>query len=135
MGEVCVRNWEQAHSIWGRHFKLIVNTSDEQGQYPRRNVGVWAELGSRRRGVAKSSLHFDDFLLAVSRTLRMLSNGKGVLVHCRQGKHRSGAFLCFILALILEESLAERLDKYLKADFLPHDRRCLMQVLQIMSRV
>ena len=54
VAEQCICNCGQAHSMWGRRFNLIVNTSNEQGQYPMRNVGVWAELGSRRRGVAKS---------------------------------------------------------------------------------
>ena len=93
----------------------------------RRNVGWWAEMGSRRPGVDK--FRAEDFEEAVLLVLAALARGEDVLVHCMQGRHRSGGFLCFILALILHEDFGGILEAYLKKDLLPRDRRCLMRVV------
>ena len=94
----------------------------------RRNVGFWAEMGSRRRGVEEPPRE-QDFEAAVLLVLETLANDQDTLVHCKQGKHRSGAFRCFIVALVLNKDFVIILDDYLKTDLLPHDRKYLVQVV------
>ena len=92
----------------------------------RRNVGFWAEMWSRRG----ESFNVQDFDSAVKMTVGMLSVAEDVLVHCKQGKHRSGAFLCFILALVSSEDLATVLNQYLEMDlYPPRDRKFLQEVV------
>ena len=57
-----------------------------------------------------------------------MAGGKDTLVHCMQGKHRSGAFLCFIQAFICND-FQRRLDDYLKSDLLPRDRKYLTHIV------
>lgn len=90
----------------------------------RRNVGFWCEMGVK--------MDVPTFESAVKKILRALLAGKDTLVHCVQGKHRSGAFLCFVLCLIGGESLSDMINWYLEDECLPYpgDRRCLLRVTQ-----
>ena len=56
---------------------------------------------------------------AVKKTLRALILGLSVLVHCVHGKHRSGAFLCFVLSLISGDELMDIIRWYVTDPWLP----------------
>lgn len=89
----------------------------------RRNVGFWCEMGL--------SMQVGDLERAVRLALRALAAGENVLVHCRRGKHRSGAFLCFLLALIRDKPLQEMIDEYCTDYFLwPGDRRYVERAVE-----
>ena len=57
----------------------------------RRNIGLWCELGME--------MQVGDLERAMPQALRALAASEDVLVHCKMGKHRSSAFLCFLLCL------------------------------------
>ena len=49
--------------------------------------------------------------------LRSILDERDTLVHCMQGKHRSGGFLIFVLSLICsEEDADDMINKYMKMD-------------------
>ena len=51
-------------------------------------------------------------ITAVQVVLVAVMFGEGVLLHCRQGRHRSGAFCVLILALLLGRGIDAALDFY-----------------------
>ena len=71
----------------------------------------------------------NDFQRAVVKALTKLCQGQDVLVHCMQGKHRTGAFLCFLLCLLDGEELDEVAERYCTNDSYLHrgDRRRVFQ--------
>ena len=78
----------------------------------RSDASLWCEMG-----VKMNVLTFEE---AVKKTLRALILGLSVLVHCVHGKHRSGAFLCFVLCLIGDNELMETIQWYVKDPLLPY---------------
>ena len=78
--------------------------------FHRRNVGFWCEMGT--------NMSVEDLEAAVKKTFRALAAGEDVLVHCKRGKHRSGAFICFLLALYDEKPLMRVVEKYCEDPFL-----------------
>ena len=76
-------------------------------------------------------MRVEDLERAVRLTLRALAAGEDVLVHCKRGKHRSGAFLCFLLALFHDKPLQEMIDEYCEDTFLwPGDRRYVERAVE-----
>ena len=74
-------------------------------------------------------------MTAVKLVLAALMFGENVLLHCRQGKHRSGAFSVRILALLRGTDLGAALDFYFsrRPDLTPRDRRIVQQILDRMK--
>ena len=91
LGKIWLSDWDAAHSPWADHFDLIVNCSHKEARYRRRNVGFWMEMG----------LNMDAPTLqqAVKQVMRAMLEERDTLVHCKQGKHRSGCFLIFVTAV------------------------------------
>ena len=87
----------------------------------RRNVGFWCEMGV--------NINVLDFERALMLALDILCQGEDVLVHCKQGKHRTGAFLCFLLCLLDGEELHQVAERYCANDSYlhPRDRRRVFQ--------
>ena len=81
---------------------------------------MWTEMGL--------AIRVEDFQDAVRQSLKKLRQGLDVLVHCRQGKHRSGAFCCFVIALITDRPLVEVVEEYVQKYLQPHDHRFLQRV-------
>ena len=89
----------------------------------RRNVGFWVEMGE--------TMDVPTLERGVKKVLRSMLEERDTLVHCKQGKHRSGSFLIFVFGLIDDERDVDVLiNEYLLEDPLlqPHDRRCVFRV-------
>ena len=68
---------------------------------------------------------------AIKKVMRTMLDERDTLVHCKQGKHRSGSFVIFLYALINDGIDVEvRIDEYLRHDphIRPHDRGCILRV-------
>lgn len=121
LGNIWLSDWGAAHSPWADHFDLIVNCTHKEGRYRRRNVGFWMEMGL--------NMDVPTLQQAVKKVLRAMLEERDTLVHCKQGKHRSGCFLMFVNAVIDDGIDVEVwLDDYLKHSILrPHDRGCVLR--------
>ena len=89
----------------------------------RRNVGFWVEMGL---GMDCAELE-----QAIKKVLRNMLDEKKTLVHCIQGKHRTGGFVMFLYALLDDSEGPEAwIDFYIEKDTLvrPHDRGCVRRV-------
>ena len=75
----------------------------------RRNVGFWCEMGMDMQVVGIER--------ALKKALRALAASEDVLVHCKRGKHRSSAFLCFLLR-VFNEPLQTIVNDYCQDAFL-----------------
>ena len=89
----------------------------------RRNVGFWVEMGE--------NIDVPTFERGVKKVLKAMLKEEDSLVHCIQGKHRSGSFLVFVTALVEDGVDVEVLiNEYLQEDPIlrPHDRGCVFRV-------
>ena len=88
----------------------------------RRNVGFWVEMGEK--------MDVEDLQRGVKKVLKYMLEGLDTLVHCVQGKHRSGGFLVFVLALISGNDADDMINDYLKKDpvLRRHDSGCVFRV-------
>ena len=70
-------------------------------------------------------------ITAVKLVLAALMFGENALLHCRQGKHRSGAFCVLILALLRGTEIASALEFYWsrRPDLEPRDKGIVEKVL------
>ena len=89
--------------------------------------------GVKGSNASGSAFRYDDFVQAVIQTLTKLSLGLNVLVHSVRGKHRSGAFVCFIKALIKKKGLGDTLKQYFESDLEAHDHELLERVHQMVT--
>ena len=66
---------------------------------------------------------------AVKKVMRAMLEERDTLVHCKQGKHRSGSFLIYVTAVIHAGGAVEVwFNEYLKHGFLrPRDRGSLLR--------
>ena len=122
LGKIWLSDWDAAHSPWADHFDLIVNCSHKEGRYRRRNVGFWMEMGL--------NMDVPTLQQAVKKVMRAMLEERDTLVHCEQGKDRSGCFLIFVTAIVEDGVDVEVLiENYLKDPILrPHDRGCVWRV-------
>ena len=69
---------------------------------------------------------------AVKLVLAALMFGENVLLHCRQGKHHSGAFCVLMSALLLGSSIEAAVDIYMskRRDLHGHDRRIVEKLVR-----
>ena len=67
---------------------------------------------------------------AVKMVMEHMADNQDVLVHCKQGMHCSGSFLCFVTALIDERwNVKQIMDDYLEdLLFQLHDGPCLWRL-------
>ena len=67
---------------------------------------------------------------AVKLVLAGMMFGENVLLHCRQGKHRSGALCVIMLALLLGCSIAAAVDLYMskRQDLYQRDKRIVEKI-------
>ena len=89
----------------------------------RRNVGFWVEMGLNMDAAT--------FERGVKKVLKSMLKEEDSLVHCIQGKHRSGSFRIFVQALVEDGMDVEALiNEYLQGDPIlrPHDRGCVLRV-------
>ena len=87
----------------------------------RRNVGFWVEMGE--------NMDVATFERGVKKVMRAMLEGRDILVHCIQGKHRSGSFLTFVAAIIDDIEAEFMISEYLQDPILrPHDRGCVFRV-------
>ena len=112
--------------IWAGY---IANCYNEDS--PFHPLCVRALLNVGYRGGMSGVSRQDRLEHAVRMVLGALLHGENVLVHCFRGRHRSGAFVIFCLALImgwdLETARAECVRR--QSDFTPKDHAILGKVL------
>ena len=73
-------------------------------------------------------------ITAAKLVLAVLLFGESVLLHCRQGKHRSGGFCILILALLRGTDIDSALELCSKRPgLMPRDWRIVQQVLVRMA--
>ena len=87
----------------------------------RRNVGFWVEMGE--------NIDVPTLERGVKKVMKTMLEGRDTLVHCLQGKHRSGGFLIFVAAIIDDKDDDFMINEYLQDRILrPHDRGCVYRV-------
>ena len=68
---------------------------------------------------------------AIKKVMRTMLDERDTLVHCKQGKHRTGSFVMFLYALWDDKvEVGEMIDDYIQLDahIRPHDRGCILRV-------
>ena len=121
LGNIWVSHWASAHSPWADNFDLIINCCHKEARYRRRNVGFWMEMGVK--------MDVPTLQRAVKMVLRAMLEERDTLVHCKQGKHRSGSFLIYVTAVIhAGEAVEVWFNEYLQPCMLrPHDRGSVLR--------
>ena len=128
-GKLYVGDSKSAVQWAGQHVAYIINCADINYAWhpwcPRfwLNVGYGGEFEDRDWA--------ERMMTAVKIVLLALMFGQNVLIHCRQGKHRSGAFCVLILALMWECSVMAALRFYWskRPDLEDHDWWVLDKIL------
>lgn len=112
--------------IWAGY---IINCYNEDSPFHPFCVRTWLNVGHRGQmsGVSwQARLEH-----AVKMVLSGLLHGENVLVHCFRGRHRSGAFIIFCLALIMGWDLETARSAYFsrRPDFDDWDRATVQKVM------
>ena len=110
VGKLYVGSCESALQWAGQHVGYIVNCADKSYPWHPFCVRFWLNPGYQN---AFRSVSWEDRMItAVKLVLAALMFGESALLHCRQGKHRSGAFCVLILALLRGTEIASALAFY-----------------------
>ena len=101
----------------------IINFADVNYQWHPFCARFWLNLGYD--GTPEEGTWEERMVTAVKLVLAALMFGENVLLHCRQGKHRSGALCILMLALLSGSSIGAAVDIYMskRGDLCNHDRR------------
>ena len=113
----------------GIHAGYIINCYNEDSPFHPFCVRTWLNVGHRGE---MSGISWQNRLEhAVKMVLGGLLHGENVLVHCFRGRHRSGAFVIFCIALIMGWDLNTARDEYFgrRPDFSVHDHEIVQKVL------
>ena len=94
VGRLYVGSCESAVQWAGQHVGYIVNCADKSYSWHPFCVRFWLNVGYQN--TFRSITWEDRMITAVKLVLAALMFGEGVLLHCRQGKHRSGGFCILI---------------------------------------
>ena len=113
----------------GFHVAYIINCADINYAWHPWCPRFWLNVGFR--GLQEELNWSERMMVAVKLVMLALMFGQGVLLHCRQGKHPSGAFCVLMLALLWGCSVQEALDRYWsrRPDLRPHDWSILDKIL------
>jgi hypothetical protein len=99
VGELYVGDCESCLQWAGLHVGYIINCADVNYQWNQFCVRFWLNLGYD--GAPEEGTWEERMVTAVKLVLAALMFGEKVLLHCRQGKHRSGAF-CVLMSALLD---------------------------------
>ena len=111
VGKLYVGSCESAVQWAGQHVGFISNCADTSYSWHPFCVRFWLNLGYK--GAVQKVSWEDRMIMAVKLVLAAMMFGESVLLHCRQGKHRSGGFCVLILALLRGTDIDSALDFYL----------------------
>ena len=117
VGKLFVGPCDSALHWAGQHVGYIINCADTSYPWHPFCVRFWLNPG--KQGVSWEARMFT----AVKLVFAALMFGEGVLLHCRRGKHQSGAFCVLILALLLGNDIDAALDFYFSKREDMHDFR------------
>ena len=107
----------------------IINCYNEDSPFHPFCVRMWLNIG--HRGEMDGITWQARLEQAVRMVFSALLHGENVLVHCFRGRHRSGAFVIFCIALIMGWDLETARDAYFgrRPDFDDKDRGIVHKVL------
>ena len=89
----------KAFIVPGCHVAFVINASDK-GYYKWHDFCVRCWLNLNFHGVLNNVTWLERLCTVVWLALNALALGENVLVHCRQGKHRSGALVMLLLGIM-----------------------------------
>ena len=110
VGKLYVGDSKSAVQWAGEHVAYIINCADINYAWHPWCPRFWLNLGFR--GVFDELDWPARMMTAVKLVMLALMFGQEVLLHCRQGKHRSGAFCVLMLALLWDCSIWVALESY-----------------------
>ena len=88
-----------AFKVPGCHVAFIINASDK-GYYKWTDFCARYWLDLNFHGVLNGVTWLERLCTVVWLVLNALALGENVLVHCRQGKHRSGVLVMLLLGIL-----------------------------------
>jgi len=129
VGKLYVGDSTSAVQWAGFHVAYIINCADINYAWHPWCPRFWLNVGFR--GLQEELNWSERMMAAVKLVMLALMFGQGVLLHCRQGKHRSSAFCVLMLALLWGCSVQTALDRYWsrRPDLRPHDWSILDKIL------
>ena len=129
VGKLYVSGASSAVEWAGQHVAYIINCAGFSYAWHPSCAHFWLNVGYR--GVFDDLDWGERMMTAAKIVLLALMFGQNVLIHCRQGKHRSGAFCILILALMWECSVMAALRFYWskRPDLEDHDWWVLDKIL------
>ena len=120
-GKLYVGDSKSAVQWAGQHVAYIINCADINYAWHTWCLRFWLNVGYKGKF---GELDWGERMMtAVKIVMLALMFGQNVLIHCRQGKHRSGAFCILLLALMWECSVTAALHWYWskRSDLQNHD--------------
>ena len=128
-GKLYVGDVNSAVEWAGQHVAYIINCADINYAWHSSCARFWLNVGYR--GILEDRNWAERMMTAVKIVLLAIMFGQNVLIHCRHGKHRSGAFCVLIFALLWECSVIAALRFYwsCRPDLRDRDWRVLNEIL------
>jgi hypothetical protein len=105
VGTLWVGSCQEAVQWAGQHVAYIVNAAHVDFKWHPWCLRFWANINYK--GILNHVTHEHRICVVVWLILTALMMGEDVLVHCRQGKHRSSV-LCMLIMLIVGSVGADR---------------------------
>lgn len=105
-GTLWIGSCQEAVQWAGQHVAYVVNAADVDFKWHPWCLRFWANINFK--GVLNHVTHEHRMGVVVWLILTAMMMGEDVLVHCRQGKHRS-AVVCLLIMLIIGSAQTEEL--------------------------
>ena len=105
-GTLWIGSCQEAVQWAGQHVAYVVNAADVDFKWHPWCLRFWANINFK--GVLNHVTHEQRMGVVVWLILTAMMMGEDVLVHCRQGKHRS-AVVCLLIMLIIGSAQTEEL--------------------------
>ena len=105
VGTLWVGSCQEAVQWAGQHVAYIVNAAHVDFKWHPWCLRFWANINYK--GILNHVTHEHRLFVVVWLILSAMAMGENVLVHCRQGKHRSSV-LCLLILLIIGTAYANQ---------------------------
>ena len=105
LGTLWVGSCQEAVQWAGQHVAYIVNAAHVDFKWHPWCLRFWANINYK--GILNHVTHEHRLFVVVWLILSAMAMGENVLVHCRQGKHRSSV-LCLLILLIIGTAYANQ---------------------------
>jgi hypothetical protein len=112
-GTLWIGSCQEAVQWAGQHVAYVVNAADVDFKWHPWCLRFWANINFK--GVLNHVTHEQRMGVVVWLILTAMMMGEDVLVHCRQGKHRS-AVVCLLIMLIIGSASAGRPKSWCHSD-------------------